>query len=164
RAARARAGPARDAAGADADGGGERGAPREVRPRDADGRRVPRARGRDGARLRARAGREPRRRRRDPRSLCAARGERRDGKGGPRDASARAAAAARVGMAARLDTLAGCFATGLAPTGAADPYALRRACLGVLRTALDRGFDFSLGQAFAAAYDGYASGDAPTKL
>ena len=40
-----------------------------------------------------------------------------------------------------FDTLAGCFAVGLAPTGAADPFALRRACIGALRTLLDRGYD-----------------------
>lgn len=32
-----------------------------------------------------------------------------------------------VGLADRIDTLTGCFAAGLAPTGAADPYGLRRA-------------------------------------
>ena len=64
-------------------------------------------------------------------------------------------AGALVAMADRLDTLAGCFAIGLVPTGAADPYALRRACLGVLRTALDRGFDLRLSDAFRAAYDGF---------
>ena len=35
--------------------------------------------------------------------------------------------AAVVALADRLDTLAGCFAVGLEPTGAADPYGLRRA-------------------------------------
>jgi glycyl-tRNA synthetase beta chain len=44
-----------------------------------------------------------------------------------------------VALADRLDTLAGCFAVGLEPTGAADPYALRRACIAILRTLLDKG-------------------------
>lgn len=66
-------------------------------------------------------------------------------------------AGALVAMADRLDTLAGCFAIGLTPTGAADPYGLRRACLGVLRTALDRGFDLRIPDAIRAAYDGYAA-------
>ncbi|HVY45068.1 MAG TPA: glycine--tRNA ligase subunit beta, partial [Minicystis sp.] len=74
---------------------------------------------------------------------------------GAHDATAASDAGALVAMADRLDTLVGCFAVGLAPTGAADPYALRRACLGVLRTALDRGFDVPLEQAFRAAYAGY---------
>ena len=46
---------------------------------------------------------------------------------------------AAVALADRLDTLAGCFAVGLEPTGAADPYALRRACIAVLRTCSTRG-------------------------
>jgi len=48
--------------------------------------------------------------------------------------------AATVALADRLDTLAGCFSVGLAPTGTADPFALRRACIGALRTLLDRGY------------------------
>ena len=37
-----------------------------------------------------------------------------------------------VGMADKLDTIAGCFGVGLIPTGTADPYALRRQCLGII--------------------------------
>ena len=48
-----------------------------------------------------------------------------------------------IALADRFDTLAGCFAVGLAPTGAADPFALRRACIGALRTMLDRGYGAS---------------------
>lgn len=75
---------------------------------------------------------------------------------GAADATAPTDAGALVAIADRLDTLVGCFAIGLTPTGAADPYGLRRACLGVLRTALDRSFDLRLPDAFRAAYDGYA--------
>lgn len=39
-----------------------------------------------------------------------------------------------VALADRLDSLTGCFAVGLSPTGAADPFALRRACIAILRT------------------------------
>ncbi len=42
-----------------------------------------------------------------------------------------------VGLADRLDTLVGIFAIGKAPTGDKDPYALRRACIGVLRTVIE---------------------------
>jgi glycyl-tRNA synthetase beta chain len=42
-----------------------------------------------------------------------------------------------VALADRVDTLVGCFAVGLAPTGAADPYALRRACIAMLRTLIE---------------------------
>ena len=72
---------------------------------------------------------------------------------GAHDETAKDDAAALVALADRLDTLVGCFAIGLSPTGAADPFALRRACLGVLRTMLDRGFDLSLGDLFGRAYD-----------
>ena len=74
---------------------------------------------------------------------------------GASDSVAATDAGALVAMADRLDTLVGCFAIGLSPTGAADPYGLRRACLGVLRTMLDRGFDLKLSDAFHAAYDGF---------
>jgi glycyl-tRNA synthetase beta chain len=44
-----------------------------------------------------------------------------------------------VALADRVDSLVGCFAVGLSPTGAADPFALRRACIGILRTLMDLG-------------------------
>jgi glycyl-tRNA synthetase beta chain len=64
--------------------------------------------------------------------------------------------AAVLALADRFDTLAGCFAVGLAPTGAADPFALRRACIGALRTILDRGYSALVFSEIAAfAYDGF---------
>jgi len=38
-----------------------------------------------------------------------------------------------VGLADRMDTIIACFAVGLNPTGTADPYALRRKSLGIIR-------------------------------
>ena len=38
-----------------------------------------------------------------------------------------------VALADRMDSLMGCFTLGLEPTGSADPYALRRQALGVVR-------------------------------
>jgi glycyl-tRNA synthetase beta chain len=76
---------------------------------------------------------------------------------GAQEATPKSDAGALVSIADRLDTLVGCFAIGLSPTGATDPYGLRRACLGVLRTVLDRGFDLRITDAFRAAYDGYAN-------
>jgi len=38
-----------------------------------------------------------------------------------------------VSLADRIDTIAGCFSVGLIPTGAADPYALRRHSLAVIQ-------------------------------
>jgi glycyl-tRNA synthetase beta chain len=58
---------------------------------------------------------------------------------GAQDSVAPDDVSAIVALADRLDTLAGCFAIGLEPTGAADPYALRRACIATLRTLLDKG-------------------------
>ena len=47
-----------------------------------------------------------------------------------------------VALADKLDTLVGFWGIDEKPTGSKDPYALRRAALGVIRIALDRGFDF----------------------
>jgi glycyl-tRNA synthetase beta chain len=46
---------------------------------------------------------------------------------------------ALVAIADRIDTLVGCFAAGLVPSGSADPFGLRRAAIGVLAILLDRG-------------------------
>jgi glycyl-tRNA synthetase beta chain len=61
---------------------------------------------------------------------------------------------ALVGMADRLDTLAGLFALGKPPTASADPFGLRRACLGVVHLVLGRGYRLSLGEAVDQALDG----------
>ncbi|MBV8762283.1 MAG: glycine--tRNA ligase subunit beta [Deltaproteobacteria bacterium] len=50
----------------------------------------------------------------------------------------RSADAALVALADRIDTLVGCFATGLIPSGNADPLGLRRAAIGVLSILLAR--------------------------
>ena len=49
-----------------------------------------------------------------------------------------------VGLADRLDTLAGLFAAGLAPTGAKDPFAQRRAALGLVGALTSHDLDFDL--------------------
>ncbi len=74
---------------------------------------------------------------------------------GADDPTAPGDAGALVAIADRLDTLAGCFAIGLMPTGAADPLALRRAAIGLIRTLLDKGWDLDLGAAAHAAHDGF---------
>jgi glycyl-tRNA synthetase beta chain len=67
-----------------------------------------------------------------------------------------------IALADRLDTLAGCFAIGLTATGAADPFALRRACIAMLRTILERSREnpayakLPLSEMFGWAYDGFA--------
>lgn len=56
-----------------------------------------------------------------------------------------------VSMADRLDTLTGIFATGLKPSGNKDPFALRRAALGLIRILLDGELDIELDKALALA-------------
>ncbi len=51
-------------------------------------------------------------------------------------------AGALVALADRIDTLAGCFAAGIQPTGSQDPYALRRQAQGVVAILL--GFEMNL--------------------
>ncbi len=74
---------------------------------------------------------------------------------GASDDTATAPAAALVAIADRLDSLVGCFAIGLVPSGTADPFGLRRATLGILRTMLDRDLDLSLADLARAAFEGY---------
>jgi glycyl-tRNA synthetase len=56
-----------------------------------------------------------------------------------------------VGLADRLDTLAGLFALGLAPTGAKDPFAQRRAALGLVQNLIAWKMDFDLKKALQYA-------------
>ncbi|MEI9936703.1 MAG: glycine--tRNA ligase subunit beta [Pseudomonadota bacterium] len=63
-------------------------------------------------------------------------------------------AGALVALVDRLDTLVGCFAIGLLPTGAADPLALRRAAIGLLRTLLAKQWRLGLAEAI---HDSYAT-------
>jgi glycyl-tRNA synthetase beta chain len=49
-----------------------------------------------------------------------------------------------VSIADKLDTICGCFGVGLIPTGAADPYALRRSALGIINIILAKGYKLSL--------------------
>ena len=44
-----------------------------------------------------------------------------------------------LALAEKIDTLAGIFSAGLIPTGDKDPYALRRATLGILRIIIENG-------------------------
>jgi glycyl-tRNA synthetase len=56
-----------------------------------------------------------------------------------------------VGIADRLDTLIGLFSAGLAPTGAKDPFAQRRAALGLVQNLVAWDLDFDLRSAIATA-------------
>ena len=52
-----------------------------------------------------------------------------------------------IALADRLDSLVGLFAVGLAPTGAKDPFGLRRAALGVVQPLIEHDIDFDLAEA-----------------
>jgi glycyl-tRNA synthetase beta chain len=51
-----------------------------------------------------------------------------------------------ISIADKMDTIVGCFGVGLIPTGAGDPFALRRQALGVLNIVLEKGYPISLGE------------------
>jgi glycyl-tRNA synthetase beta chain len=59
-----------------------------------------------------------------------------------------------VAIADKLDSIAGIFAIGMAPTGSADPYALRRGAIGILQMLLG-GTNVTLDAAIGAALAGY---------
>lgn len=72
---------------------------------------------------------------------------------GQQDRLPKTDAGAVVGIADRIDTIVGIFGIGKPPTGAADPFGLRRACLGIVRVALEKGYRFSLGELVDRAID-----------
>jgi glycyl-tRNA synthetase beta chain len=55
-------------------------------------------------------------------------------------------AGALVSIADKLDTVVGCFGVGQIPTGAADPFALRRQSLGIIRIILEKNLSLSLSE------------------
>lgn len=65
---------------------------------------------------------------------------------GPSDAVPTAPVSIAVALADKLDTLVGFFAIDEKPTGSKDPYALRRAALGVIRIILENNLRLSLAQ------------------
>jgi glycyl-tRNA synthetase beta chain len=71
---------------------------------------------------------------------------------GPSDTLPGAPIAAAVALADKLDTLIGFFAIGEVPTGSRDPYALRRAALGVIRIILDAQRSIGLKALIAKAF------------
>jgi glycyl-tRNA synthetase beta chain len=56
-----------------------------------------------------------------------------------------------VALADKLDSVVGCFTVGVVPTGSSDPYALRRAALGIVKIILDKKLPVSLSLAVGAA-------------
>jgi len=70
---------------------------------------------------------------------------------GPGDSIPGSSIGVAVALADKLDSLTSFFAIGEKPTGSKDPYALRRAALGVIRTVLEGQLRLSMTSAFRAA-------------
>jgi glycyl-tRNA synthetase beta chain len=62
---------------------------------------------------------------------------------------------ALTGIADRIDTLVGILGIGKAPTGNADPFALRRAAIAISHVLMDRGWRFSLEDTVALGVAAY---------
>jgi glycyl-tRNA synthetase len=56
-----------------------------------------------------------------------------------------------LALADRLDSLAGLFAAGLAPSGTKDPFGLRRAAIGVVQPLMEHAIDLNVSQALESA-------------
>ncbi|MEW6030855.1 MAG: glycine--tRNA ligase subunit beta, partial [Chloroflexota bacterium] len=56
-----------------------------------------------------------------------------------------------VALTDRIDSLVGLFAAGLAPTGAKDPFGLRRAAIGIVQPLIEHDADFDLTEAVKRA-------------
>jgi glycyl-tRNA synthetase beta chain len=71
-----------------------------------------------------------------------------------------------LGVADRLDTVAGLFAVGARPSGSKDPFGLRRAAQGAVKTVIESGWDVDVDPVIANAIDGVAefSGDGADAL
>ena len=74
---------------------------------------------------------------------------------GPSDDVPTASVSATVALADKIDTLTGFWAIDEKPTGSKDPFALRRAALGVIRLVLENGVRWKLDRFFDAQVLGY---------
>ncbi|WP_028465964.1 glycine--tRNA ligase subunit beta [Nisaea denitrificans] len=83
---------------------------------------------------------------------------------GPNDRCPTAPESIAVALADKLDTLAGFFAIDEKPTGSKDPFALRRAALGVIRLIVENKLRLPLGDAFTKAAGLYPGLGAPDGL
>lgn len=69
-----------------------------------------------------------------------------------------------LAIADKLDTIVGLFAIGQPPTGSKDPFALRRAALGILRIVVEKELDLDILLCIRSACDQYASLSLPNGL
>lgn len=66
-----------------------------------------------------------------------------------------------VALADKLDSLAGCFAVGLIPSGSSDPFALRRAAMGIVKILIETKLPLSLSLMIARSIRTLAKSPAP---
>jgi glycyl-tRNA synthetase beta chain len=76
---------------------------------------------------------------------------------GPADRCPTASVSVAVALADKIDSLVGFFAIDEKPTGSKDPFALRRAALGVIRLIVENKLRLPLSRVFAAAGRPYRS-------
>lgn len=74
---------------------------------------------------------------------------------GPNDTCPSAPVSVAVALADKIDTLTGFFAVDEKPTGSKDPFALRRAALGIIRLILENKLRLKLRDVLALSYAGY---------
>ncbi len=74
---------------------------------------------------------------------------------GPSDAVPSAPVSVAVALADKIDTLCGFWAIDEKPTGSKDPFALRRAALGVIRLVLENGLRTHLRSMISVAWQNY---------
>ena len=80
---------------------------------------------------------------------------------GPSDAVPRAPVSVALALADKLDQLVGFFAIGEKPSGSGDPFALRRAALGVIRILIENGLAVKLRSLIALASEPYPTAIVP---
>ena len=69
-----------------------------------------------------------------------------------------------LSIADKADTIAGMFALGMIPSGSKDPFALRRAANGIVRTLVEHNIPISLRQLMADALRQYKGSDAESRF
>src|SRR5215469_7209993 len=77
---------------------------------------------------------------------------------GLEDSIPRNIAGQTVALADKLDSLVACFAVGLVPSGSSDPFALRRAAIGIVKILIETSLPVSLPLAIARAARALAAG------
>ncbi|MFQ5765828.1 MAG: glycine--tRNA ligase subunit beta, partial [Rhodospirillales bacterium] len=83
---------------------------------------------------------------------------------GPADACPSKPVSVAVALADKIDTLIGFWSIGEKPTGSKDPFALRRAALGVIRLILENRLTFSVRMVIETGWTSYPNGDDINKL